>query len=89
MKIFQLQVLSAECQSTYQLHFQRIAFNTLQGQMWRLASNVLRFCSRVDKVAALGCIVAHKVNHNSGIEHTTGKVEGSGPAPINIELENN
>ena len=34
LKNFRHQFLSTECQSTYHLHFQQIAFNTLQGQMW-------------------------------------------------------
>ena len=30
---------------------------------------------------------AHKVDHNSGLEHDKRKVERSGPAPIDVELE--
>ena len=55
-----------------------------------LASKLLLFHSRVDKVAvrpALGRTVAHKVAHNSGLERTRRKVEGPGPAPIVAELE--
>ena len=57
-----------------------------------LASNLLCFCLRVDKLAArvaLGSTVAYKVDHNSAIESITGKVEGPGPAPIEVELEHN
>ena len=55
-----------------------------------LASKLLCFRSRVDKVAAqaaLGCTVAHVIDHNSGLERAKQKVERSGPAPIVIELE--
>ena len=55
-----------------------------------LASKLLRFRSRVDKVAvraALDCTVTHIIEHNSGLEHAKQKVERSGPAPIVVELE--
>ena len=55
-----------------------------------LASKLLRFCLRVDKVAAraaLDCTVARIINHNSGLERAKQKVERSGPAPIVVELE--
>ena len=55
-----------------------------------LASKLLRFRSRVDKIAvraALDCTVTHIIEHNSGLEHAKQKVERSGPAPIVVELE--
>ena len=55
--------------------------------MWRFD---LCFRSRVDKVAALaplGSTIAHKVDHNSGLECAKQKVERSGPAPIVVQLE--
>ena len=55
-----------------------------------LASKLLRFRSRDDKVAARAALdrtVAHIINHNSGLECAKRKVERSGPAPIVVELE--
>ena len=55
-----------------------------------LASKLLHFRLRVDKVAAraaLVCTVAHIIDHNSGLERTKQKVERSGPAPVIVELE--
>ena len=61
--------------------------------MGLLASKLLRFHSRVDKVAAraaldsLDCTVAHIIEHAYGHERAKQKVERSGPAPIVVELE--
>ena len=55
-----------------------------------LASKLLRFRSRDDKVAARAALdrtVTHIIDHNSGLERAKRKVEGSGPAPIVVELE--
>ena len=55
-----------------------------------LASKLLRFRSRVDKVAAraaLDCTIAHIIDHSSGLERAKQNVERSGPAPIVVELE--
>ena len=55
-----------------------------------LASKLLRFHSRDDKVAARAALdrtVAHIIDHNSGLECAKRKVERSGLAPIVIELE--
>ena len=55
-----------------------------------LASKLLRFRSRDDKVAARAALdrtVAHIIDHNSGLERAKRKVERSGPAPIVVELE--
>ena len=38
---------------------------------------------------ALGCTIAHKVDHNSGLKRAKQKVERFGPAPIIAELEQN
>ena len=55
--------------------------------MRHLASKVLRFCSRVDKVAAFCHTIAHKLDHNSGLQRAKRKVERSGPDPIVVLLE--
>ena len=55
-----------------------------------MASKLLRFHSRDDKVAARAALdrtAAHIINHNSGLECAEWKVERSGPAPIVVELE--
>ena len=55
-----------------------------------LASKLLRFHSRDDKVAARAALdrtVAHIIDHNSGFEHAKQKVERSGPVPIVVEVE--
>ena len=55
-----------------------------------LASKLLRFRSRDNKVAARAALdrtVAHIIDHNSGLERAKRKVERSGPAPIVVELE--
>ena len=55
-----------------------------------LASKLLCFCSRDNKVAARAALdrtVAHIIDHNSGIERAKRKVERSGPTPIVVELE--
>ena len=54
-------------------------------------SKELCLCTRLDKVAAravVGCTVAHKVEHSSGLKRSERKIEVSGPAPNVVELEN-
>ena len=74
MKNFQRQFLSTE---GHQLH------DSLPGPdvvFWFQTYSA--FAQELTKY--LGRTIAHKVNHNSGIE-----VEGSGPATIDVELEHN